>query len=323
MAPVSFPDTPFDPMHQVYKGIVALFLALVFDLGACKRPRIGLPPRINVRNLNCKLKSIRVPSEFSRRTRDIDVRTPKGEEFRNLLLAMFPTIAAEIPRSRPEHEIWMLMAILTRACIFPGDSSRLTKREQSDGHNRVYYLWEKTFGAQNCTYNVHMFSHLPMLRDCAPITELSTFGSEASYANYRDRIKAHTPAADKQVLVDSYTGIEKGTHKCARSLRIKGSHTKASDDTLFYTQDFTFYRAEKAPVPDSEDIHCRHIERVPYDSGYEFNFTRVGAFIYRGVSENVVMVPKKDVQGKAILVPGKEPNFYIVALPVALLNEGH
>lgn len=126
--------------------------------------------------------------EFSRRARELDApQSVKAEELKYLVLAYFPTVAAAIGRERAaEYEMWLITALLCKAYIIPGDCP-LSQEQLRAHHERFIDLFEKTMGKSNVSYNVHIWSHAPLIRERnGPLTEFSAFYNESSYAFVRD-----------------------------------------------------------------------------------------------------------------------------------------
>jgi hypothetical protein len=109
-------------MHLI-KGIVDNFLEMTFSLkSAPSKIRKKKGNKIPVDGINAALHANQVPSEFSRRTRDIDDGTIKSEELRNFAIAFFPLFAEAIGEENDEYEIWIIFAYLLRAYMIPGDT---------------------------------------------------------------------------------------------------------------------------------------------------------------------------------------------------------
>jgi len=85
-----------DTMHLI-KGYTELLIMLTFNIGGAGRPRDTSLRRLDVSEIEEWLRrKSKVPSEFSRRTREISGST-KAEEFRNFLIAFFPLFLRNIP----------------------------------------------------------------------------------------------------------------------------------------------------------------------------------------------------------------------------------
>jgi hypothetical protein len=115
-------DVPPESMHLI-KGIMENFIEMTFSLksvGSKIRKKRG--NKIPVDGINAALRANPVPSEFSRRTRDIDDGNIKCEELRNYAIAFFPLFAEAIGKDKDEYEIFLIFAFLLRAYMIPGDT---------------------------------------------------------------------------------------------------------------------------------------------------------------------------------------------------------
>ena len=65
------------------------------------------------------IRDIKVPKEFSRRSRDMDFAVFKAQEFRNIGLCFFPLIIQCIEPSAKERKVWLLLAYMLRSCVLP------------------------------------------------------------------------------------------------------------------------------------------------------------------------------------------------------------
>ena len=76
-----------------------------------------------------------------------------------------------------------MMAYLVRAFLaddwsFRKDLPSYSLRKLLDD---FYERYEEVFGPEKCTYNLHVMSHLDLVRERAPLTESSAFLFERSY----------------------------------------------------------------------------------------------------------------------------------------------
>jgi hypothetical protein len=64
-----------------------------------------------------------------------------------------------------------------------------------------YKLYEKLFGKDDCSYNVHVFSsHITQIRCAAKLTKVSAAPFEASYAPVRNSCAPGTQSVGQQVF---------------------------------------------------------------------------------------------------------------------------
>ena len=78
-------NLPAEYMHLVALGVVKRLLELTFKLREV-RPKLSKRPLTHPKYFNEKIRDIRVPREFSRRCRQLDLSIMKAQELRNILL---------------------------------------------------------------------------------------------------------------------------------------------------------------------------------------------------------------------------------------------
>jgi hypothetical protein len=173
-------------MH-LFKGLIESTVALTFRMSNSNKISKSKQRRIPVAWLNNVLCDVRLPSDLSRRTREIDRGYTRTEELRNWGVILFPLFADAIGEHRPEYEIWLLLAILMRVYYIPSNTGSLAlPREQCmEAHERFHKAYGGLFGRHNLVYNPHVFTHFyDCVRSRGHITESSAYAFESSYAPY-------------------------------------------------------------------------------------------------------------------------------------------
>jgi hypothetical protein len=110
---------------------------------------------LSVREVNEALLATRVPSEFSRRPRELDFPNLKAEEYRNLLIFYFPAILhrlAPIPGransgpsghgAKNERGFFAKFVYLLRALLLPADEYTFQPEQIEDQQERLYRSYE-------------------------------------------------------------------------------------------------------------------------------------------------------------------------------------
>jgi hypothetical protein len=72
-----------------------------------------------VEDVEAILKATRVPSEFSRRTRELDFPNLKAEEYRNIIIFYFPAVLSLLRTARKERIFFAQFVYFVRALILP------------------------------------------------------------------------------------------------------------------------------------------------------------------------------------------------------------
>ena len=197
---------PIDYMHMICIGVVKRLVQLTFTCGETRK-RLTTRRLSNPKVFNAIMMRLKVPSEFSRRGRNLDLGVMKAEEFRNLIIFFFPIVLECIPGSAGDKErrLWQILAFQVRAYTLP-NSEFMQVRESQLQHccERFYLLYESLFGKTNCSYNIHMMGHLSKVRARGPLTETSTFAFESYYGEMRNSYVAGTSSTGKQLLQNAY-----------------------------------------------------------------------------------------------------------------------
>ena len=113
-------DIPAEYLHSVSIGLVKRLIELTFNVGA-NRPRNTKRKLTPPATFNRLLSDIKVPHEFSRRIRDLDLNVFKAQEFRNLILFLFPVVLECLEPNCKERNLWLLLAFMIRACVVPNN----------------------------------------------------------------------------------------------------------------------------------------------------------------------------------------------------------
>jgi hypothetical protein len=311
-----------DAMHLIYLGVAKRLLHLTFNIGTA-RDRGLAERRLDINPLSFMLIQQKVPSDFPRRTREYDPHW-KASEYRNLVLALFPLVVCNIPEGRKERELWLLLAFLTRACILPdAEYNEIHPSHLLRIQDRFYKEYTRLFGVAQCTYNLHVYSHLQEIRQQGKLQDTSAFAFEASYAIIKNSFWPGTVSHGKQAMyrvMSKYCGSD---HKCKRALLFEAHVTSKKDNSIAYCRDKNFYRLTFAGDKEHPDTFVG--KRIPtgvYTPGQtRLPFDQVGVF--RVVGEPVglsIHIERRDVIGKGIIV---ECGIYdiILNLPTDLLLE--
>ena len=108
------------------------------------------------------MRSIKVPREFTRRVRNLDLSVIKAQEFRNIAIIFFPVIIKCIEPQAKERRVWLLMSYMIRACTIPNlEFDAISNHDLTATCENFYALYDQLFGEKNCSYLIHIIaSHL-------------------------------------------------------------------------------------------------------------------------------------------------------------------
>ena len=108
-------DIPPEHMHLLDGGVTKWFV--IFSLNVkVKKTYLHMPDRLEVRELNKKLKGMKYPSEVNRRVHNLNVPFWKCEEFRNVTLftGFFIVELAERAQNEPLANLWRIWIFIVR-----------------------------------------------------------------------------------------------------------------------------------------------------------------------------------------------------------------
>ena len=111
-------DIPVEYLHGVCLGVVKRMIVLTFDVGE-NRQRNTTRKLSLASDYNEKMSGIKVHRECSRRARNLDFSVMKGQEFRNIIIFLFPIVIDCIEKPAKERRLWLLLAYLIRICVLP------------------------------------------------------------------------------------------------------------------------------------------------------------------------------------------------------------
>jgi hypothetical protein len=309
-------------MHWACIGVVEKLVRLTFQLG--EKPKTHRDyQRTSAERLNGLLPTVRLPTDLSRRSREVDVAKYKAEEYRNLILLMFPLVL-ECLEARTEHaRIWALLAFVLRSnCIPDREYAFVSKRDLEILTKRLLTNWQSSFGTPTMVYNVHQICHLDVIRSQGNLPDNSAFPYERMFSVLRRDLVASTPNPGKQCIQRMYETYEASHTNCRKQLRVRFHTTSKADDTLFYLFDnttgrYTFMKAKRYLTDDGETLLASKILTAPTSVGIAtLKWETVGVFTKVSEVEYTVAVRTCDIAGKAVECRGN-----IISLPRNVIEE--
>ena len=312
-------DVPTEYLHCMCLGVIKRLVELTFNVGL-NRPRITkrklTPPSV----FNALIANIKGPGEFSRRVRDLDFSVWKGQEFRNLALFYFPIVLDCLPQNAKEQRLWLLMAFMMRACVIPTPEFQQTNTNDILYCSDEYYkLYEKIFGAYNCTYNTHIvFSHIMEIRTHGPLTLTSAFGFEQFYGEVRNSFTPGTVSTLKQIMQKVYLRRSLGSHTCKPKIVFKLNDTSLECNNLIYTFRFGEYKMYKIVHISDTEFTCVRIKtaNISFPGAATLPWKKVGVFKLDGFNDETVKIKPNAVAGKVVKV-----NNVLLTCPINVLDE--
>ena len=312
-------------MHSVALGVVKMLVTLTFKLQAGQqRSSASDLTRVPLRGVNELLLQTRVPKEFSRKVRELDTAVWKAEEYRNLILFLWPAIIENLPLERNrDKKLWLLLVFCIRSYVLPAREFRLVNSSLLEkAQTTIVDLIGRIHGHGNATYNVHQLTHLALIRQKGPLCKTSAFPFEDMFSFIRNGFFPGSPNPVLQIFQHIFHRRRVG-HTCRRKIAISARGTRRVDDSLFYTfkeNEYAFYQLQD----DEEDIdffvgggNVKARQILAYEEEDPLvPLNSVGVFISDAIDQDTTDVPVSDIAGKAILVGN-----YIMSVPNGTLRE--
>ena len=225
-----------------------------------------------------------------------------------------------------DKRVCLHLAYMVRACVIPNkEFSKIDKASIESACKKFYMLYEQLYGQVNCVYSIHVVSHLLLIRGDEPLTHKSAFKFESFFAEMKNLYHPGTVSSLKQILQNCYMKRMLEYHHCAKEIYYcpKKKHKKnqgKENNSLIYTYN------EKNSVCiysiiefiDNDTFLCNkhgkfqaHFPLTP-----EYNWSDIGVFKIRPMSEESYVVRRKEISGKVLSING-----YYITCPINVLVE--
>ena len=311
---------PTEHMHLMSLGVVKRLLELCFTVGE-NRTRITKRPLSSPELFNELMKLIKVPREFPRRARKLDLAVLKAQELRNILIFYFLLITQCLGNNEKEIKLWEMLAFMVRACILPQEEyENVNENEIKYCQKHFYQLYEQLYGIKNCTYSVHVSSsHILQMRSSGPLTETSAFCFESFYAELRRAFVPGTVSVVKQMFQSVLLKRQLSHHVCEEKITLKEKDTPMECNSLIYVYENNSHVIYKIKSIENDYLICNQLGNFAIDlpCTQMLNWSSVGVYRKGGLSSGInVHVNKNRVAGKVIKV-----DKYLVTCPLNILRE--
>lgn len=157
-------------------------------------------------------------------------------------------------------------------------------------HKRFYKLYDRLTKHEGSTFNLHAFSHTPLLRRYGDIRNVSAFPFESAYAVLRRSYVGGTPNTGLQAFHNMYSSYMY-RHHCDRYMSYE-AHTTTKRDNSICVVDGSFVKITRDLKGDDEGLHeGTDIAVEPYVSPADgsVDFALVGMFQHKGWNTSHVM----------------------------------
>ena len=316
---------PVEYMHSGCLGVTKRLVELTFDVGEV-RIKTSKRKLTDANKFNLQIRKVQVPRECSRRCRNLDLSIIKAQEYRNIITFFFILVVDCIDSDYPKEKIvWLNLAFIIRACILPNDEFECIDVEDiKRACYKFYYLFEKCFGKQNCTYSVHVIaSHILRIRGDQPLTARSAFKFESFYSEMKNLYHPGSTATTKQILKNTLVKRNLEPHCCSKPIKytcVKTPNHGLENNSMVYifndNKIHEFYNIIKDNGNGS--FECTQQGRYEYDCPLtpEINWSSVGVFKVGPCNTTVKTIRKSQIHGKVINVKN-----HLITWPINLLRE--
>ncbi len=273
---------PLDQMHQAVGLGEKIFMITYIegpssDSGNMEKKRIR---RECINRMNDFLRRSKIPTEFGRRTREIDCPNFKSSEWRYLTMFAFPWLAAsDLSREIDVRlrRVLLLYSFLLRA-LNVADEDFYRLRDQvniEDLFRQLQTTYEDVLGPYECTFNEHtVFRHALETREThGRLLEYSTWKLEATFARLKRCFVPGTRNEAKQMF-NSFYADDNFFHVCPgqRTIKYRSHSTEKNDDSLVRVEGGDLYRIVGLEDDDRDGyggdlFRCRRISVRPLETG--------------------------------------------------------
>lgn len=153
-------------------------------------------------------------------------------------------------------KVWLLFAYMIRGCILPQKEFQQVSLQDLQSYCELFYrLYEKVYGANNCTYNTHIVgSHLIEMRHHGPLTLTSAFSFESFYGEIRQSFVPGTQSTLKQIFKKILIKRALQYHCCEKNIYYSDHNTCLENNTLIYC-----YRDLSHRIFKIKEVHEDHL----------------------------------------------------------------
>ncbi len=295
---------PPDPLHRDWLGIAKSTLWRN-TTGMSKAGVMNSRGNRIANAVSNDYRRVRLPSEFSHRSRPVDYPNFKGHEWKSLVVTSFTAIA-DIVKSELGHQlahVWTLFAWMI--LLYNGPAWAFNEMDDEyleELHQQLYDEFQMEFGSRACTFNWHSFYHMPTVRKIGPSSQLSTEPFESSYGKVQKSFAAGTRSTGLQIVRNMLLRTLAHTSEfCENRIKMENStECKRSDDSIVVDSVFTFYKVRDVR---GDHVDVSEMEKEKWHSPHDITlpFDKVGVFKFKGTSDAVVTMPRKCFVGKGVL----------------------
>ena len=311
---------PVDPMHLLYGPGVTGRLALLTFHEEKQESRVSRSkdPLIEVAKLKSKMPEVvQLPTEIPRSFKSENVMKLskfKASEWRTFLIVIFPLVIEALPLG-PTRRLWAMLSYMIRAYNLPPEAYDAFVKKRGPQYLKCMAkawlrVFEKIFTEYNMSYNVHLMSHLDLIREQGPFYAISAFTFEGSYASITKGQHLGAASVGKSAIKDNLQRAAFRHRHAEKELKLSVNATQLRNDSLVYTfkdETYTFYQITAI---DEEEIEAKKFIKSSYrilgdcrPDATQYNFLDVGvAYVTKEAEGETCKIKKSDISGKFVKI---------------------
>ncbi len=308
---LSLPDfdiirkAPTDPLHRDWLGITKSMWK--WTVGVSKAGVVSARGQRITAAVSTFYKSVKLPKEFSHRSRAIDIPHMKAHEWKSILVTAFTAIC-ETVNDEIGHQlsrIWSTFAFLI--FVYYGPEWVFLGFEEDyleELHQRLYDDYEMEFGATACSFNFHAFYHMPVVRSFGRANHVSTEPFESAYGQVKNSFQQGTRNISLQIVRNMMLrAINHTTAHCNHELFLRPERrTVRFDNSIAIDEMLTYYRIKEVYEDTVDAVVMRTTDwECPWDPTLPFG--RVGVTKFVKEEDQVINFKKSHLMGKGNLLP--------------------
>ncbi len=300
-------DSPSDPLHRDFLGMTKNMWRLCTNPN--KQGNLSARTQTMLATVSKAYASVRLPQEFSHRSRPVDMANFKSHEWKSLLMTSFPVIAdaAQELRGGQSGVMWTLFAFLLR--IYNGPEhfmNEIGEESLRSIHKRFYIAFESEFGEAACSFNVHAFSHMIENRKFGRQHVISTEAFESAYGMIQLSYAPGTRCIGKQILERMLIRLLRFRgHNCDYTLTFsRFKQENRNDDSIVTDDKWNFFKV-KDVQKDTLTVVKIHKTRWVSEYDGDLPFHKAGVFRFNGYSDEKMCLPKSYFTGKGAMLEKK------------------
>lgn len=293
---------PIEPMHNILLGVGKSIVHLILDINKKDRRTIDAMKEFDDVWINMK-----IPSEFNRRPRPLQIALKhyKSGEYLSMIVCGFLIFGRALvgDYNVKLRKIWYFFTYIVRACLFDDKTYQdiCQKVDLSAMMQTFYYMFHIVFGSENCSFNVHLFSHLRETRRRYRLSAVSAEPFESFYSYIKKVIVNNTRSFSKQIMQKSYIASLR-RHECEKSVYISNNKKRANtQDNLVYTSDRSFYKIVEANGDGMFNARRILTSKFMNKDVSHLNYSLVGVEKLKKYEEFDCIISEKSIIAKAVL----------------------